>query len=121
MKAMCFVGLTGLVLLAAGCPPVVQVSPGVWIINLDNADFIGVELFADGSAANPDPLPAGATQTFPGTVTWTQVGTQFTLTHALSGQSFFFNATVTDPNALSGVRTRTGGSNVVPFTAERVE
>ena len=105
-----------------GCPAT-QVSPGTWLfaIGSDGTFFTAsaaLDLLGDGSTQDPDPIPPNFNP-LPGTVTWMQNGSTFTMSQVTDSATTTYTGTVNSSTSMDGTWTSSGGG-AGPWSAEKL-
>lgn len=105
----------------SGCPVgQSQVSPGVWLLEYDASNITaGLVFFADGSVAEPVPLPTEADASLAGFLVWEQNGDQFILSW-MAVETVLFIAQVNSGDSLSGTWVNLDQGTYGAWSARRV-
>jgi len=121
--------IQGLVMVAlvvpfSSCPGTPQVALGVWLVTLDSGSIVGIDLGAGGMAEALDTLPPGATGFFAGTLSWSQVGSTFTMEQVLSPQNIIaYTGTVNTRRSIidgTSMQIAAGGASSTTWTAMKL-
>ncbi len=97
------------------CPSgAVAIVLDVWVFTVSTTgggnDVAGLSLLPGGQTATPNPMPAGATDEFSGTLTWTQTGSTFSMSQVIGvNNEIGYTGTVQSSTSMSGTWSRTAG------------